>query len=99
MDALLLVRRVARGMVTAAGAAGIGEAEDPLAARLNRRRLGLASARGPALKILPAVARRDQAPGAAVHSPAPIVTAVFAQRLRRRTSQRTSERGFDPLCP
>src|SRR3546814_1650187 len=65
MDALLLVRRVERGMVTAAGAAGIGEDEDPLAARLKRRRLGLACARGPAFKFLPAVARRDQALGAA----------------------------------
>src|SRR3546814_20042589 len=65
MDALLLVRRVERGMVTEAGAAGIGEDEDPLAARLKRRRLGLACPRGPAFKFLPAVPPRGTALGAA----------------------------------
>src|SRR3546814_6920152 len=99
MDALLLVRRVERGMVTAAGAAGIGEDEDPLAARLKRRRLGLACARGPAFKFLPAVARRDQALGAAGDFRDRIVTEMFEQGIERRHDRRHRAEFFDQFGP
>src|SRR3546814_17484405 len=88
MDALLPVRRVERGMVTAAGAAGIGEDEDPLAARMKRRRLDLACPPGPAFKFLPAVARRDQALGAAGDFRDRLVTEMFYQGLDRRHHRR-----------
>src|SRR3546814_16970543 len=97
MDALLLVRRVERGMVTAAGAAGIGEDEDPLAARLKRRRLGLACARGPAFKFLPAVARRDQAPGAAGDFRDSLVTEMFDQGIAPRPDRLHPAEFFDPF--
>src|SRR3546814_16829483 len=99
MDALLLVRRVERGMVTAAGAAGIGEDEDPLAARLKRRRLGLACARGPAFQFLPAVARRDPALGAAGDLRDRIVTAMFEQGIERRHDRRHRAEFFAPYGP
>ena len=99
MDALLLVRDVARGVIGAPRAARIGEDEDPFATLHEGGCLGLAGPGRPAFELLPSIARRDEPLRSAGHLSNIVVAEGCKDAIQRRHDRWQCAEMLDELGP